>query len=76
MTDGSGMDRFGSWSPDGNTLYYISERDGFRCIAARRSMVHFIDANWARLSLSSDKVVFSLAERAGNIWMAELGERR
>jgi eukaryotic-like serine/threonine-protein kinase len=24
------------WSPDGNTLYFVSERDGFRCIWAQR----------------------------------------
>jgi serine/threonine protein kinase len=24
------------WSPDGNTLYFVSERDGFRCIWGRR----------------------------------------
>jgi hypothetical protein len=24
------------WSPDGNLLYYLSERDGFRCIRAQR----------------------------------------
>jgi Tol biopolymer transport system component len=24
------------WSPDGNTIYYISHRDGFRCVWAQR----------------------------------------
>ncbi len=24
------------WSPDGNTVYFVSERDGFRCIWAQR----------------------------------------
>jgi Tol biopolymer transport system component/DNA-binding winged helix-turn-helix (wHTH) protein len=24
------------WSPDGNTIYFVSERDGFRCIWAQR----------------------------------------
>jgi hypothetical protein len=23
------------WSPDGNTLYFISDRDGFRCVWAQ-----------------------------------------
>jgi len=36
ITDGSGMDRLTAWSQDGGMLYFISERDGFRCIAARR----------------------------------------
>jgi hypothetical protein len=25
-----------AWSPDGNVLYFLSERDGFRCIWAQR----------------------------------------
>jgi len=34
VTDGSAMDRNPYWSPDGNLLYFLSERDGFRCIWA------------------------------------------
>jgi hypothetical protein len=34
--DGKGMDRRPAWSPDGNLLYFTSERDGFRCIWAQR----------------------------------------
>jgi serine/threonine protein kinase len=36
VTDGSGLDRNAVWSPDGNLLYFLSERDGFRCIWAQR----------------------------------------
>ncbi len=36
VTDDRGMERYGAWSPDGNTLYFLSERDGFRCIRAQR----------------------------------------
>jgi hypothetical protein len=32
ITEGSGHDRSANWSPDGNLLYFLSERDGFRCI--------------------------------------------
>ena len=32
ITDGSGFDLDANWSPDGNLLYFLSERDGFRCI--------------------------------------------
>jgi Tol biopolymer transport system component len=28
VTDGSGLDRNAVWSPDGNLLYFLSERDG------------------------------------------------
>ena len=36
VTDGSHMDREVKWSPDGGVLYFLSERDGFRCIWAER----------------------------------------
>ena len=36
ITDGSVMDRNPAWSPDGNLLYFLSERDAFRCIWAQR----------------------------------------
>jgi Tol biopolymer transport system component len=34
VTDGGHMDREVKWSPDGGILYFLSERDGFRCIWA------------------------------------------
>lgn len=36
LVAGSGSDDKPRWSPDGNTLYFISERDGFRCIWAQK----------------------------------------
>jgi len=36
VTDGKQMDREAKWSPDGGLLYFLSERDGFRCIWAQR----------------------------------------
>jgi eukaryotic-like serine/threonine-protein kinase len=36
VTDGNEMDREVKWSPDGNLLYFLSERDGFRCIWGQR----------------------------------------
>jgi Tol biopolymer transport system component len=35
ITDGSGLDRNAVWSPRGNLLYFLSERDGFRCFWAQ-----------------------------------------
>jgi Tol biopolymer transport system component len=35
ITDGEEMDRQCYWSPDGNLLYFLSDRDGFRCIWAQ-----------------------------------------
>ena len=35
VTDGQGLDREAAFSPDGNRIYFLSDRDGFRCIWAR-----------------------------------------
>ncbi len=39
---------------------------------ARRSLLPFAEVRAIGLSLGRDKLVFSMAERTGNIWMAEL----
>jgi eukaryotic-like serine/threonine-protein kinase len=35
ITDGKGMDREAVWSPDGGLIYFLSDRDGARCIWAQ-----------------------------------------
>jgi Tol biopolymer transport system component len=35
VTEGSGMDSWPFWSPDGRLLYFLSHRDGFRCVWAQ-----------------------------------------
>jgi Tol biopolymer transport system component len=35
VTDSSAKDLTEAWSPDGNLLYLLSERDGFRCVWAQ-----------------------------------------
>jgi serine/threonine protein kinase/Tol biopolymer transport system component len=95
ITDGEAMDRYACWSPDGNLLYFLSEREGFRCIWAqrldpttkrpsgtafpvrhfhtsRRSLMTLGDPLHTGMSLARDKLVFSMTERTGNIWMASL----
>jgi Tol biopolymer transport system component len=93
ITDGSGLDRNAVWSPDGSLLYFLSERDGFRCVWAQRlsavtkhvsgapfAVYHFHQARRSLmpaqeiarigLSVTRDKIVFSMAETNGNIWLA------
>jgi len=36
VTDGNEMDREAKWSPGGALLFFLSERDGFRCIWAQK----------------------------------------
>ena len=35
VSEGDALERDPAWSPDGRFLYFISERDGFRCLWAR-----------------------------------------
>src|SRR5262249_16266867 len=93
VTDGSGLDRNAVWSPDGSLLYFLSERDGFRCIWAQRldhgakrpvgapfAVHHFHQARHSLmpaqevsrigLSVVRNKIIFSMAETRGNIWLA------
>jgi Tol biopolymer transport system component len=95
ITDGKGMDRYADWSPDGKMLYFLSERDGFRCIWAqrldpatkhpsgdafpikhfhtsRRSLLTIPDPVGTGMSVAADKIVFSMIEQTGNIWMKDL----
>jgi hypothetical protein len=36
VTDGSSQDFKSRWSKDGNLIYFVSTRDGFRCLWAHR----------------------------------------
>ena len=36
ITDGLESDGLAAWSPNGNLLYFLSDRDGYRCIWAQR----------------------------------------
>src|SRR5262249_14708510 len=95
VTDGSSWDAVAEFSPDGNTLYFFSQRDGFRCHWALKldpatkkpagkpyPVQHYHNARrspgyvgYGRVAnaVAADKIVFTMAERTGNIWMADLG---
>ncbi len=75
------------WSPDGTLVYGVSDHDGFNCIWAQRvdsatkrpmgSPLPIFHAHGARLtvfagvSVGRERMVFDMAERTSNIWMAQ-----
>jgi Tol biopolymer transport system component len=58
VTDGATFDAYPRWSPSGNFLYFISDRDGFRCLWAQR-----LDPATKRLAGSPFPVYHSHASR-------------
>jgi eukaryotic-like serine/threonine-protein kinase len=95
VTDGSTVDIVPEMSPDGNVLYFLSDRDTHRCLWAQRldpatkhlvgaafPVQHFHGASLSpiyvkpgqrAISVARDKIVITVAEHLGNIWMTELG---
>jgi eukaryotic-like serine/threonine-protein kinase len=94
LNDGHSWDDKPRWSPDGNLVYFTSDRDGFICLWAQRlnssskrpkdapfPIHHFHQARRSlnntgyynlELSVARDKIVFSMAELTGNVWMMKL----
>ena len=81
------------WSPDGNLLYFSSDRDGYKCLWAQRLdpihqassrhiipgaalscpvAIHGRSVFLVSPSLAQDKIIVSLEERSGGIWMLQL----
>ena len=58
VTDGASFDAYPRWSPSGNLVYFISDRDGFRCLWVQR-----LDPATKRVSGSSMPVYHSHASR-------------
>jgi len=88
VTDGKALERDACWSPGGNLLYYLSERDGFRCIWARRldpvgkkpageafAVRHFHSARWSLRRVGFSGYLAGLSVVAGQMVLA-LGELR
>jgi Tol biopolymer transport system component len=96
-TDGKNWDVLPEFSPDGKRIYFLSQRDGFRCLwtqpldaatkkpvgapvpvyhlhSARRTPMT-VRQGQVSISLARDKIVFTMEERTGNIWLAELEAR-
>jgi Tol biopolymer transport system component len=78
-------DDYANWSPDGNTLYYTSSRDGYSCLWAQRiaassrqpvgeafAVQHFhgrLSFNHGGWSAAAGRIAIPLVERTGNLWM-------
>ena len=81
------------WSPDGNLLYYLSQRDDHVCVWAQRldpatkkpagrpfaiqhlhrmARAMYGPMAYRSLEIAQGKMVVSLAETTGNIWMTKL----
>ena len=86
ITDGKSPDRLPTWSPSGKVLYFLSERDGFRCLWAQRlvpdskkplgeplGVMHFHNARRSLKRLGSRTGEIGLSA-AGNVAVFTIGE--
>ena len=84
VTDGKSADREPYWSPDGNLLDYLSDRDGFRCIWAQRleritrlpvgppvAVYHFHSARRSLANVSSATGLVGLSIAADQVVFAQ-----
>ncbi len=92
VTDGKGLDREPRWSPDGKLIYFLSDRDGFRCVwsqpmdvtrpapAGSPFPVFHVHSSRLTLNLGTDtgsnglsivpgKLIVTMAENIGNVWL-------
>jgi serine/threonine protein kinase len=98
VTSGEFEDDKPRWSPGDDRIFFLSRRDGFRCLWSQRLdprtkkplgkpelMMHFHDArrsmmharfNQFDLAVARDKLLLTLAERTGNIWLSAVAPQR
>jgi len=88
----AGADDYANWSPDGNTLYYTSARDGHSCLWGQRieaishrpvgepfAVQHLhgrVSFGHGGWSAAGGRIGLALVEVTGNIWMMSRSERR
>lgn len=97
ITEGRALDRYPRWSPDGKTIYFVSDRTGFFNVWGIRldpaqmkplgqpfrvtafdSPAKSIAVNASfpnELDVGNGRLVVSLTEVSGNVWMLENFDR-
>jgi len=87
LSSPTSADQSPRWSPDDNLIYFLGNRDGYKCIWAQRldpvtkrpsgpplAIYHAHGASRVlveSLSVVGGRIAFDMRERTGNIWMAE-----
>jgi hypothetical protein len=86
VSDGKTFDGPGRWMPDGNSIVYLSKRDGFQCLWSQRldagkravgeptAVWHLHSATQyinREFSVAQDRIAVILQQRAGNLWLSQ-----
>jgi len=88
----AGADDYASWSPDGRTLYFTSNTDGYSCLWGQRldaiskrpmgqafAVLHLhghLFFGHGGWSAAGGRIAMALSEKTGNIWMMSRSGRR
>jgi len=78
VTDNQALDREPRWSADGNLIYFLSDRDGFRCIWARKLHPRTkqpVEAIFPVLHLHNPRVSLLHVPSTGHVSLCAVGDR-
>jgi Tol biopolymer transport system component len=78
ITDGTGLDREAKWSPDGDRIYFLSDRDGFRCIWARNldpKTKEPLESIYPVVHLHDSRLSLSHIPNSGNVSICPVGDK-
>ncbi|MFN0101361.1 MAG: hypothetical protein ACKV2U_04640, partial [Bryobacteraceae bacterium] len=76
LTDGTALDREARWSADGKRVYFLSDRDGFRCIWARTldpKSKQPLESPYAALHLHDARLSLSHVANTGQVGISARG---
>jgi Tol biopolymer transport system component len=78
VTDATALDREARWSADGSLIYFLSDRDGFRCIWARRLNAvnkHPVGPIFAVLHLHNPRLSLMHVPNTGHVSLCSVGNQ-